>query len=370
MTNKQNISAKSAAPRLIGNAILAAALTMPCLQSAQAESAPERGLISYKYLNYQDSQPSEDRIGVEAHSLLVMVPFAEKWSIQGSVTVDTISGASPQLWTVTGASMRDKRNAEDVSLTRYFDHDTVTVAATLSEENDYTARGFSVTGTHSSEDKNTTFNYGIGASNDHITSQGVNENKHLVDVMLGVTQVMTRKDIAQLTLTHTEGRGFYTDPYKISDVRPREKQQSTALARWNHFIEGSDATLRLSYRYYTDSWSVHAHTFGVEYVQPLSKGWTLTPLLRLHDESAADFYVDPANFPGLGVYHSQDQRLSAYGALSVGFKVAKEIDENWTADMKYEHYEQRGSWRLLGDGSPGLAPFRAHIFQLGLSRKF
>lgn len=355
----------------LGNAILAAAMAMPCLHAAHAETVPERGLVAYKYLDYQDSQPGTDRVEVKANSVLVKAPFAGKWLFQGTATVDTVSGASPQRWTtVSGASMHDKRHAEDVALTRYFQDDTLTVGANLSVENDYLSRGVSIAGSHSSEDRNTTFNYGFAGNDDHITSQGLDQNKNTLDVMLGVTRVLTSKDIAQLTATYTRGHGYFTDPYKVGDFRPDHKSQSTLLMRWNHFIEGPDATLRLSYRYYGDSWDIRAHSFTAEYVQPLPHGWTVTPMLRVHDQSAANFFVAPGGSSGNPPYRSFDQRMSAFGARSVGIKVAKELNPDWSVDLKYEYYEQRGSWRLFGDGSQGLDPFRAQIIQAGVSRQF
>jgi hypothetical protein len=54
----------------------------------------------------------------------------------------------------------------------------------------------------------------------------------------------------------------------------------------------------------------------------------------------------------------------------VGLKVAMKVTPNWTADVKFEHYEQRAAWRLGGNGSPGLDPFRANFFQIGLSTRF
>ena len=41
-----------------------------------------------------------------------------------------------------------------------------------------------------------------------------------------------------------------------------------------------------------------------------------------------------------------------------------------TVDAKAEYYEQRGSWRLGGEGSPGLEAFKAQIYQLGVTKKF
>ena len=39
-------------------------------------------------------------------------------------------------------------------------------------------------------------------------------------------------------------------------------------------------------------------------------------------------------------------------------------------DVRVEQYEQRGAWRVGGEGSPGLAPFSARHWMLGGSYKF
>lgn len=356
---------------LVGQAILAAAMTMPCLQqAARAESAPESALLSYKYLDYQESQPGEERIGVKAQAVSLLMPFAGAWSVQGSYTKDVVSGASPRFWTKGSASMRDTREAVDASVTRYFSHDTLTVGANFSDENDYRSKGFAISGTHATEDKNTTFNYGFAVSNDDITALGLEESKRKVDWAFGVTQTLTQTDIVQLMVTDVDGKGYYSDPYKFNDVRPDSRHQNTALLRWNHHFIGPGSTLRMSYRYYTDSWDVKAHTFGVEYFQPLPDGWTLTPSVRIYDQSAADFFVSEADFPGSGQYHSYDQRLSAFGAHTYGLRVSKTFENRWSVEVMYAKYLQRTGWRLFGEGSTGLDPFDASILQLGVSYRF
>ena len=369
-TDKTDRVTQPAQIHRVGQAILAAALSMPFLDAAHAETAPESTVVSFKYLDYRENQPDTDRIKVRAHAISLLMPFAEDWSVQASYTKDIVSGASPRYWTKGAASMRDDREAKDIAVTRYFPHDTLSIGASLSEENDYRSQGVSLSGTHSSEDKNTTFNYGVAFTHDDITSRGLDENKHRVDLAIGVTQVLTQRDIVQLAVTDSQGKGFFSDPYKLMDSRPDSRRQNTVMLRWNHFISGPDATLRLSYRYYTDSWSVKAHTFGAEYVQPLGDGWMLTPNLRLHDQSAARFYVDQADFPGTGNYVSFDQRLSAFGAHTYGLKISKTFEQNWTVDLKYERYMQRTNWRLFGNGSPDLDPFNANMYQLGVSYRF
>jgi hypothetical protein len=67
---------------------------------------------------------------------------------------------------------------------------------------------------------------------------------------------------------------------------------------------------------------------------------------------------------------SADHRLSGFGAWTVGLKVGWNPLPGWSTDLKLERYEQRGSWRLGGPGSPGLAPLQATFWQWGLSRRF
>jgi len=370
----------------LGNALLAAALLLPGL-TAHAEEPPERSTLSVKYLKYEESQSGLDRIHVDSPSVSLVTPIAGQWSLSGSLTSDHVSGASPRYHTaVSGASrMKDTRRAGDVAVTRYLPRGSVTVGAAYSTEHDYVSRALSLTGTVSSEDKNTTWSFGVGGSDDAIDPVNKivsSESRQSVNLMLGVTQVLSPRDIAQLTLTRTHGHGYFSDPYKAFDNRPRERDQNTLLARWNHHHEGSGGATRLSYRYYHDSYGIRAHTLGAEYVQPLADGWRVTPSVRYHTQRAASFYYDPVYDAALGEpfppgyvfgstrFSSADQRLSGFGAVTLGIKVAKALNRDWTVDVKVEAYQQRGAWRAFDSGSPGLDALRARSIQLGLTRQW
>jgi hypothetical protein len=364
------------------NAILAAALLLPGIGAVQAANAPERAALSVRYLSYQEDQADLERIRVHSPSLSLVTPVAGVWSLAASLTADDVSGASPRYHTaVSGASrMSDYRKAGDAALTRYFEGGTVSMGAAYSTEHDYVSRALSFNATLDSADKNTTWLFGIGGSDDAIDPVNhavVDAGRQTVNMLLGVTRVLTPNDLAQLTLTHGRGHGYYSDPYKALDERPRERNQSTLMLHWNHHFAGS-AISRLNYRYYTDSFGIRAHTLGAELVQPLGQQWTLTPSLRLYSQRAASFYYDPVYdatlgepFPPghvFGQLASADQRLSAFGAVTVGLKLARQIGADWKVDLKLESYEQRGSWRAFGTGSPGLAPLRAQSLQLGVTR--
>ncbi|MGW8393078.1 DUF3570 domain-containing protein [Pseudoduganella sp. HUAS MS19] len=371
----------------VGQALLAAAMLLPGIGAVHAETPPERGSIGVKYLYYKEDQPGLDRVRVHAPAVSVLAPIAGQWTVAASATVDDVSGASPRYHTaISGASrMNDLRKAGDVTVTRYLPRGTVSVSAAYSTEHDYVSRALSLQTSLASDDRNTTWNFGLGGSDDSINPVNrvvQDAGRQTVSVLAGVTRVLTPVDVGQFTLTHTQGHGYYSDPYKLADNRPGTRRQDTALLQWNHRFTALAATSRLGYRYYRDSFGIRAHTLGAEWVQGLGNGWTVTPAVRLYSQRAADFYFDPvydsqlgAPFPPGYVFgspqaSSADQRLSGFGAVTLGVKLAKQLNRDWAVDFKLERYEQRAAWRLFGSGSPGLAPMRAVSLQIGVTRQW
>lgn len=369
---------------VIGAALFAAALSFPSYHAAFAEAAPEKGIVAFKYLNYQDSQPGleEGRVGVSALTFSAMAPIAGKWSINTSFTHDSVSGASPDAHThiVSGASQNEIRMATDLGVTRYFPDGSVTVGHSYSVENDYISRGYSGQGTWTTDDKNTTFTLGGSYTTDTIQKSHQSayhkesQAKRTVGGLVGITQVVDKNNIVQLNFGYSRGKGDFNDLYKLWDERPDRRVSKTVMTKWNHHFEGNDATGRLSYRFYTDTFGVNSHTLGYEYVKPLPYEFTVTPSVRLYSQTAADFYLTTVDVP-LGVVttpppYSVDQRLSAFGAITLGVKVEKRIAKEWLVDARFDTYLQRAAWCLTGGGDMGLAHFSYNSLQLGVSKEF
>lgn len=371
--------------------LLFAALALPGVwvaPPAQAQGAPADGVISLRHLHYRDSQPGLKRITVDSPSLYVLAPLSPQWAAEGTLVVDAVSGATPRYHTaVSGASrMSERRTAGDVKLTRYRERSSYAFRLAHSNERDYDSTALSATAALSSDDHNTTVNAGVAYAYDRIGSvndEALQERRRTPELIAGVTQVLSTTDIVQLNLTHAAGRGYYSDPYKSLDMRPRKRNQSALLGRWNHHFASNGTTLRASYRYYRDSFRIRAHTLQTEWVLPLGSAVKLAPLLRLYSQSAASFYYDPVYDALLGApfpagydpanpprHLSADQRLSAFGAVTLGVKAEYVVSPQWTIDAKLEVYQQRGEWRIGGSGSPGLEPFRASFVQFGASRRF
>ncbi len=368
-------------------AIIAAALALPGVV-AHAQAAPEHGILALKYLDYRDSQPGLDRIKVSSPSIYVLAPLSPQWAIEASLVSDSVSGATPRYHTaISGATphMSDHRYAGNVQVTRYFDRSSYSLGVAGSNENDYRSGAVSLNAAFSSDDNNQTWNVGLGYASDKITSVNddtLHERRRTAELLLGLTQVWTANDVVQLNLSLSRGRGFYSDPYKEPDVRPRERDQAIALVRWNHYVAESGAAVRSAYRLYHDSYGINAQTLSAEWVQPFGGRFTVTPSLRLYSQSAARFYFDPLYDPDLGPPYppgyftnppqhiSPDQRLSAFGGITAGLEFTIQITPDWLLDLKGERYEQRSGWRIGGNGSPGLAPFRATFLRIGVETRF
>lgn len=362
--------------------ILLAALALPGLlpTAASAENAPEHATLAFKNLYYHDYQPGLQRITVLAPSLYASVPLGQSWGVESSAVVDSVSGASPRYYTTkSGAShMEDTRTAGDVKFTNYHSRSAYGMGLSYSTEHDYTSRAISLDGRWSTEDNNTTFNAGAGYADDSINPSNnivENQSKRTWQGIVGLTRALTATDLVQMQLGYSSGKGYYNDPYKLFDSRPDSRRQETGVLRWNHHFKALRATLRSSYRYYQDSFGIHAHTLGEEWVQPLGDSLVWTSGLRYDTQSAANFYFDPppsGPFPAIpdGAYSSLDQRLSAFGSITLDQKLAWNIGRHWTFDIKGEYSEQRSNLRLIGTGSPGLDPFRYYAFQVGVAYTF
>jgi hypothetical protein len=379
-----------------GGTLLAAALALPGLvpNVAQAQvTVPNATLVQFKYLYYKDYQDSGDRMKVSSPALYMLAPITDDWVFEIGAVSDNISGASPYYHTVlsgaSGVGIKDHRTAADITVTKYFGGRTaVSLRGAYSTEDDYKSQAYGLTVRHASSDQNTTVTFGFGQSNDDISPTAgpqFTATKKTTDYIIGVTQVLSPNDVGQANLYYATQKGYLTDPYKAFwgiDNRPDTRNQWAALFRWNHFFDGLDASLRSSYRFYSDDWSVKANTFEFQWAQGLSDGWTVTPSLRYTTQSAAEFYYDPVYDPVLGApfppgylnnpngFYTSDQRLSAFGGVTPGVKVSKTLPGGWLIDAKAEYYEQRSSWRLGGNGSPGLEDFKAQMYQFGVTKKF
>jgi hypothetical protein len=299
--------------------------------------------------------------------------------VEGSVVYDSMSGASPVFHnTLSGASgkgVTEYRTAGDVKVTRYFERFAVDASAGYSGERDYVSRYGSAGVRAWTADKNTTLSLSVGGAADAIDPVNrtvTDRSRDTLDFQAGVTQALTATDIVSSNLTYSSGHGYYADPYKSFDTRPDRRRVLAWLTRYNRYFPSSDGTLKLAFRWLRDSFGSDSAMVEASWNQPLPQGFSVQPNVRYVTQDAASFYRDPPWPIGFvpGQAYSADTRLAAWGAATIGATLAKSFPGGWSADLKLQYYRQEPGWRLGGSGSPGIKPFMASWYQVGVAKTF
>jgi len=271
----------------------------------------------------------------------------------------------------------------------------------FSKEYDYTSLGLDATFSWDLNQRNTTLTTGLSVSQDQInpvggvptgltsvptvvgvqkSTQGGDESKDIMGLLLGVTQVVGPKTLLQFNYTFADEQGYLTDPYKLLSVldnsgqlrasdpyvyekRPDSRQRQALYAKGMH--QFGDDVLHASYRYYWDDWGVTSHTYDLRYRYELAGGrHYLQPHLRYYLQDKADFYhysLDDNNIPA---YASADYRLGDMSTTTIGLKYGLVLGESHEFGARLESMQQKAE---------GDAPFEdntAVIFQLNYSFLF
>jgi Protein of unknown function (DUF3570) len=349
------------------------------------------------------------------------VTVDKKGNFHGSV-YDPITGQSKDFKNrflhVMSYASPETRKQGDFKFTYEWDEAAFDFGGGISVENDYDSRFVNLGGRFDFNQKQTTLNWGLSYTNsaiaaalDHVGmnyvvldayAKSINPKNHTLEgtrqdwaASLGLTQVVNKNAVADLGLTYTRSTGFLENPYKVAWVfvptidpynpnpdfigsfgdafieqRPNERNLFAWNARWTQYIEPLDAALHLGYSFAHDDWSIHAHTFDADWVQPLGYGWTVTPRIRYYSQSAADFYAPSFMTPIqkqnvqvselvklIPTHFSSDQRLSGYGTLSGGVTVVKQFAKGIGLEAGFEYYTHQGGLKLGGGGEGDFADF-------------
>jgi hypothetical protein len=362
-------------------ALIAAALALPGIlpTPAHAQAAPDEGIVALRYYDYRDWQPGGNRMSVRSPSLYALVPVSAALTVEATVLYDAMSGASPlhhdTLSGASGLGVTDYRTAADVKVTRYLDGQSIAVATAYSSERDFESRAASIEWRTWTDDRNRTYALGFGAARDRIDSANDvarGRRRETYDYLAGITQTLSATAVVESAVTWSDGRGYYSDPYKLLDARPDHRRIFAWLTRYNQHVPAVDGTARIAYRYLRDSFGDRSQAVEVSWVQRLPSGVTVTPSLRYLTQDAASFYRDPPFPQGFvpDALYTADARLSAFGAITAGARLAKTFGADVTVDVAVNFYRQRAGWHAGGGGSPGLAELSARWIEVGLEKRF
>lgn len=248
-----------------------------------------------------------------------------------------------------------------------------------SAERDYLSLGANTALTHDFNQRNTTVALRAGFSHDSSKPLGGrpvpfsamlpalvqkpvlpgNGAKQIVDLGLGVTQVIDRKTVFHLNYTYSTLNDYLTDPYKVVTVvdpvtgdpratdpylyesRPDARAKHSIFARLVRHLGPNVA--HLSYRYFSDDWGIRSQMADATFRWQLSPKNYLQPHLRYYTQSGADFYrrylVDGQARPD---HASADYRLGKMHTVTYGLVYGHVGDNNHTWTVRFEYYAQMG----------------------------
>ena len=243
----------------------------------------------------------------------------------------------------------------------------------VSSETDFLSASGNLGWQHDLNQKNTTLSAAVNIELDQIdpiggtpvefssmvderrTSGG--ENRQVVDLLFGVTQVIDRSSLFQVNLSLSEANGYMTDPYKFVSVvddsgepidqlyesRPDYRTRQSIYLAYKKMFSNREI-LTASYRYMTDDWGIDSNTIDLTYRFRLDEGYFWQPHLRWYEQSAADFhrYFLRDGEP-LPVFASADYRLGEMQTNTVGIKFGRDINERHRWSVRLEYYLQTGN---------------------------
>jgi hypothetical protein len=202
---------------------------------------------------------------------------------------------------------------------------------------------------------------------DDTTNRSGTADKDVLDVVVGVSQVISRNLVVQANYSYSNESGYLINPYKILSVvdgttgdtipnvdslipsnvylfesRPDERTKHSLYAQAKYYMSGK--VLDASYRYMTDDWEIDSHTIDLRYRWPIGANNYLEPHLRYYTQSEAEFYrlslVDGAALP---MHASADYRLGNFDAVTAGVKYGWKTRNDNDMSIRVEWYQQAGS---------------------------
>jgi len=358
------VGATRRSPRLA--ALTAAAVALPGMQVRAEPPGANPWQADATHLEYSESG---HRMNVRVNQASALVPIGDAFQLRANGIQDVVSGASPQFnapgpegkpqQVLTGASVRDRRNAGDIGLTATFGDSRATLRQGWSKENDYKSTWTSLEAHHDLNRKNTTLSGGIAFSDDGVSHHDTPDDfrtRIKRDVFVGVTQLIDERSLAAVSLQYSYSNGFLSDPYKLvfvqtggllADARPDRRRQLAATGRYVTFVPAIDAALHATASYSTDNWGVDSASFELQWKKDLPAEWLVNAGLRYYKQSSASFYA-PLFADQPGSAHSSDYRLAGFGSIAWLAGVSKELGPNFGVQLVAERDYRRASLRWRG----------------------
>ena len=263
-------------------------------------------------------------------AVLVRKSMLDRVSLSAGYYVDSVSNASIDV--VTQASKyRETRDEVDLGLDYVVRDTLIKLSGSRSKEPDYLADTFSLDLTQDVFGGMTTILLGFSRGADKVGEHGTvgyfDSARHW-QYRLGATQILTPRWTASANLEAIDDDGYLGSPYRSARVfgafvperDPRTRESKALKLSTTGDVTGEGATnrssVRAEYRYFWDTWGIHAHTLELGYNRYFSPNLVAETFLRYYRQEHAVFYSD--NAPSETLYITRNRQLGTFHDVSAG----------------------------------------------------
>jgi hypothetical protein len=317
-------------------------------------------------------------------ALLVQKSAGDEFSFSGQYYVDSVSNASIDVVT-TASPYRETRIETGVGGVYVHRDSLVSVGATRSKEPDYSADSASLDVSQDLLGGMTTLKLGYTRAWDTVGKHGdptFSKAAEHWQYRLGLTQILTPRWLASLDLEAISDEGYLSSPYRaarvfgaaVPETDPSTRTSRAATVRVGGSV-GEAGAVRADFRYFWDTWEIHARTTEVGYAQHLGPRWTLDGSARYYSQNHAVFYSD--DFASAETYMSRNRQLSTFNDVGIGLKASYSayrvpalLDVQVTAAFQRLRFHYDDFTDLRPGANGALYSFNANVMEIFVSATF
>ncbi|MGQ0835815.1 MAG: DUF3570 domain-containing protein [Gammaproteobacteria bacterium] len=308
-------------------------------------------------------------ITIDGPSVLVRKKFGEKFSASANFYIDMVSSASIDVQ-LTASPYEEERTQYSASFDYLRGKSTYSIGFINSEESDYEANTTYYAISHDLFGDLTTITMSYKRAWDDVFRNvrqpggGLERDPTFGDQLdrrgygIGVTQVLTRNMILSANYEVLTDEGFLNNPYRSvrfvdptvalgysfeSEIYPATRTSNAISARLKRFLPWRGAA-EGSYRFFTDTWGIQAHTAELGYTHPAWNRWVFDGKVRYYRQDAADFYSDLFPRRDFANFLARDKELATFDSVTVGVGAAYQFTvprlpwiQKSTANIRYDH---------------------------------
>ncbi len=314
-----------------------------------------------------DNSGNED-VKVIEPQIFVKHQITADTEINASFTIDTWTAESDTILDGnTGASGEGKKGqarvAPNLGVRREVGKTKYGMNVGISSEYDYSSKNISANVEQSFAEDNFTLGLNIQYYADTVAlfpditpplnaKIGEDLNRDIYAINIGASQILTRKDIIEVSATYANSKGRLESTagtVNVNNVRevevlPGERKRNAISTKWVHAFN-DEMAMNVSYRNYFDNWGAHANSTRIAFLMSLREEQDFIELaIRHHSQSAVDYYK--YNFSGSERYMTSDSDMSKFTSYEPSIMYSRSLgtlkpfgfnleDAEWGNTMTY-----------------------------------